>query len=127
NASFSVKNMGYLSSDIHAGTTAATINLGDSDADAGKTDSPLFSSLMKGYNAVLRGSITGAQSTVNMINALWYSDGKSEAGALKAKGTRIELGVGNHFATLQVKELSADNTTFLMHTNNSRADQLNVT
>ncbi|MDA6518914.1 hypothetical protein OSL29_26045, partial [Escherichia coli] len=80
---FSVKNMGYLSSDIHAGTTAATINLGDSDADAGKTDSPLFSSLMKGYNAVLRGSITGAQSTVNMINALWYSDGKSEAGALK--------------------------------------------
>ncbi|WP_250910806.1 hypothetical protein, partial [Escherichia coli] len=26
---------------------AATINLGDSDADAGKTDSPLFSSLMK--------------------------------------------------------------------------------
>ncbi|EFZ2447562.1 TPA: serine protease autotransporter toxin SepA [Shigella flexneri] len=127
NASFSVKNMGYLSSDIHAGTTAATINLGDSDADAGKTDSPLFSSLMKGYNAVLRGSITGAQSTVNMINALWYSDGKSEAGALKAKGSRIELGDGKHFATLQVKELSADNTTFLMHTNNSRADQLNVT
>lgn len=125
-ASFSIKNMGYLSSNIHAGTTATTINLGDSDADAGKTDSPLFSSLMKGYNAVLSGSITGAQSTVNMSNALWYSDGKSEAGALKAKGSRIELGDGKHFATLQVKELAADNTTFLMHANNSWADQLNV-
>ncbi|EIQ4656393.1 TPA: autotransporter outer membrane beta-barrel domain-containing protein [Escherichia coli] len=124
-ASLSVKNMGYLSSDINAVNTAATINLGDSDA-AGKTDSPLFSSLMKGYNAVLSGSITGAQSTVNMNNALWYSDGNSATKALKATGSRIELGDGKNFATLQVKELTADNSTFLMHTNNSQADQLNI-
>lgn len=125
-ASLSVKNMGYLSSDIHAGTTAATINLGDSDA-VGKTDSPLFSSLMKGYNAVLNGSITGEQSTVNMNNALWYSDGNSTIGTLKSAGGRVELGGGKDFATLQVKELNANNATFLMHTNNSQADQLNVT
>ncbi|EFC7755174.1 autotransporter outer membrane beta-barrel domain-containing protein [Escherichia coli] len=123
-ASLSVKNMGYLSSDIHAGTTAATINLGDGDAE---TDSPLFSSLMKGYNAVLNGSITGEQSTVNMNNALWYSDGNSTIGTLKSAGGRVELGGGKDFATLQVKELNANNATFLMHTNNSQADQLNVT
>ncbi|HBB2048132.1 TPA: autotransporter outer membrane beta-barrel domain-containing protein, partial [Escherichia coli] len=125
-ASLSVKNMGYLSSDIHAGATAATINLGDSDA-VGKTDSPLFSSLMKGYNAVLNGSITGEQSTVNMNNALWYSDGNSTIGTLKSAGGRIELGGGKDFTTLKVKELNANNSTFLMHTNNSQADQLNVT
>ncbi|EMF2188660.1 autotransporter outer membrane beta-barrel domain-containing protein, partial [Escherichia coli] len=125
-ASLSVKNMGYLSSDIHAGTTAATINLGDRDA-VGKTDSPLFSSLMKGYNAVLNGSITGEQSTVNMNNALWYSDGNSTIGTLKSAGGRVELGGGKDFATLKVKELNANNSTFLMHTNNSQADQLNVT
>ncbi|EFA9234837.1 autotransporter outer membrane beta-barrel domain-containing protein, partial [Escherichia coli] len=125
-ASLSVKNMGYLSSDIHAGATAATINLGDSDA-VGKTDSPLFSSLMKGYNAVLNGSITGEQSTVNMNNALWYSDGNSTIGTLKSAGGRVELGGGKDFTTLKVKELNANNSTFLMHTNNSQADQLNVT
>ncbi|EII2950495.1 TPA: serine protease autotransporter toxin EspC, partial [Escherichia coli] len=123
-ASLSVKNMGYLSSDIHAGTTAATINLGDGDAE---TDSPLFSSLMKGYNAVLSGNITGEQSTVNMNNALWYSDGNSTIGTLKSTGGRVELGGGKDFATLRVKELNANNATFLMHTNNSQADQLNVT
>ncbi|EMF2188602.1 pertactin family autotransporter, partial [Escherichia coli] len=126
-ASLSVKNMGYLSSDIHAGTTAATINLGDGDAAVGKTDSPLFSSLMKGYNAVLSGNITGEQSTVNMNNALWYSDENSTIGTLKSRGGRVELGGGKDFATLQVKELNANNATFLMHTNNSQADQLNVT
>lgn len=126
-ASLSVKNMGYLSSDIHAGTTAATINLGDSDAAVGKTDSPLFSSLMKGYNAVLSGNITGEQSTVNMNNALWYSDGNSTIGTLKSTGGRVELGGGKDFVTLRVKELNANNATFLMHTNNSQADQLNVT
>ncbi|EGM8460730.1 autotransporter outer membrane beta-barrel domain-containing protein, partial [Escherichia coli] len=126
-ASLSVKNMGYLSSDIHAGTTAATINLGDGDAAVGKTDSPLFSSLMKGYNAVLSGNITGEQSTVNMNNALWYSDENSTIGALKSRGGRVELGGGKDFATLQVKELNANNSTFLIHTNNSQADQLNVT
>lgn len=126
-ASLSVKNMGYLSSDIHAGATAATINLGDGDAAVGKTDSPLFSSLMKGYNAVLSGNITGEQSTVNMNNALWYSDGNSTIGTLKSTGGRVELGGGKGFATLQVKELNANNATFLMHTNNSQADQLNVT
>ncbi|HBN7548022.1 TPA: autotransporter outer membrane beta-barrel domain-containing protein [Escherichia coli] len=125
-ASLSVKNMGYLSSDIHAGATAATINLGDSDA-VGKTDSPLFSSLMKGYNVVLNGSITGEQSTVNMNNALWYSDGNSTIGTLKSAGGRVELGGGKDFTTLKVKELNANNSTFLMHTNNSQADQLNVT
>ncbi|EHW5265980.1 hypothetical protein K2941_004770, partial [Escherichia coli] len=118
----SVKNMGYLSSDIHAGTTAATINLGDGDAAVGKTDSPLFSSLMKGYNAVLSGNITGEQSTVNMNNALWYSDENSTIGALKSRGGRVELGGGKDFATLQVKELNANNSTFLIHTNNSQAD-----
>lgn len=126
-ASLSVKNMGYLSSDIHVGTTAATINLGDGDAVVGKADSPLFSSLMKGYNAVLSGNITGEQSTVNMNNALWYSDGNSTIGMLKSTGGRVELGGGKDFATLRVKELNANNATFLMHTNNSQADQLNVT
>lgn len=92
-ASLSVKNMGYLSSDIHAGTTAATINLGDRDA-VGKTDSPLFSSLMKGYNAVLNGSITGEQSTVNMNNALWYSDGNSTIGTLKSAGDELNWEAG---------------------------------
>nr|AAC44731.1 EspC [Escherichia coli] len=123
-ASLSVKNMGYLSSDIHAGTTAATINLGDGDAE---TDSPLFSSLIRGYNAVLSGNITGEQSTVNMNNALWYSDGNSTIGTLKSTGGRVELGGGKDFATLRVKELNANNATFLMHTNTSQADQLNVT
>ncbi|ECA7614538.1 autotransporter outer membrane beta-barrel domain-containing protein, partial [Salmonella enterica subsp. enterica serovar Stanley] len=126
-AGLSVKNMGYLSSDINAGNTAATINLGDSDTAAGKTDSPLFSSVMKGYNAALRGSITGAQSAVNMNNALWHSGGNSVTRSLKATGSRIELGDGKNFATLQVKELTADNSVFLMHTNNSQVDQLNVT
>ncbi|CAD5747085.1 autotransporter outer membrane beta-barrel domain-containing protein [Escherichia coli] len=126
-ASLSVEDMGYLSSDINAGNNAATINLGNRDAAAGKTDSPLLSSLMKGYNAVLSGNITGEQSTVNMNNALWYSDGNSTIGTLKSTGGRVELGGGKDFATLQVKELNANNSTFLMHTNNSQADQLNVT
>ncbi|HAK0597836.1 TPA: S6 family peptidase [Salmonella enterica subsp. enterica serovar Singapore] len=126
-AGLSVKNMGYLSSDINAGNTAATINLGDSDTAAGKTDSPLFSSVMKGYNAALRGSITGAQSAVNMNNALWHASGNSVTRSLKATGSRIELGDGKNFATLQVKELTADNSVLLMHTNNSQADQLNIT
>ncbi len=126
-SSLSVEYMGYLSSDINAGNNAAAINLGNSDAAAGKTDSPLFSSLMKGYNAVLSGNITGEQSTVNMNNALWYSDGNSTIGTLKSTGGRVELGGGKDFATLRVKELNANNATFLMHTNNSQADQLNVT
>ncbi len=65
-ASLSVKNMGYLSSDIHAGATAATINLGDSDAVGRQI--LVIQLLMKGYNVVLNGSITGEQSTVNMNN-----------------------------------------------------------
>ncbi len=59
-ASLSVKNMGYLSSNITAENSAAIINLGDSNATIGKTDSPLFSTLMRGYNAVLQGNIMGA-------------------------------------------------------------------
>ncbi|HBB6388173.1 TPA: autotransporter outer membrane beta-barrel domain-containing protein [Escherichia coli] len=125
-AGLSVKNMSHLTSDINAGN-AAVINLGDGKDTAGKTDSPLFSSLMKGYNAVLSGNITGEQSTVNMNNALWYSDGNSTIGTLKSTGGRVELGGGKDFATLRVKELNANNATFLMHTNNSQADQLNVT
>ena len=124
-ASLSVKNMSHLTSDINA-ENAAAINLGDGEDTVGKTDSPLFSSLMKGYNAVLSGNITGEQSTVNMKNALWLSNGNSTVGTLKSAGGRIELGGGKDFATLQVKELNADNSTFLMHTNNSKADQLNI-
>lgn len=124
-ASLSVKNMSHLTSDINA-ENAAAINLGDGEDTVGKTDSPLFSSLMKGYNAVLSGNITGEQSTVNMKNALWLSNGNSTVGTLKSAGGRIELGGGEDFATLQVKELNADNSTFLMHTNNSKADQLNI-
>ncbi|EPO8488518.1 autotransporter outer membrane beta-barrel domain-containing protein [Salmonella enterica subsp. enterica serovar Braenderup] len=124
--SLSVKNMGYLGSDINAGSAAATINLGDYDGSIGRTDSSL-SSLMKGYNAILSGRITGEKSTVKMNNALWYSNGNSVAGILKAVGSRIELGGGENFSTLQVKELNVNNSTFLMHTNNSQADQLNVT
>ncbi|HEL8550880.1 TPA: autotransporter outer membrane beta-barrel domain-containing protein [Escherichia coli] len=124
-ASLSVKNMSHLTSDIKAANTV-TINLGSTD-DIGKSDSPLFNSFMKGYNAVLSGNITGEQSTVNMNNALWLSKGNSTIGTLKNAGGRIELGGGKDFATLQVKELNADNSTLLMHTNNSQADQLNVT
>ncbi|HBD4227532.1 TPA: serine protease autotransporter toxin EspC, partial [Escherichia coli] len=60
-------------------------------------------------------------------NALWYSDGNSTIGTLKSAGGRVELGGGKDFTTLKVKELNANNSTFLMHTNNSQADQLNVT
>ncbi len=100
-ASLSVKNMGYLSSDIHAGATAATINLGDSDAVGRQI--LVIQLLMKGYNVVLNGSITGEQSTVNMNNALWYSDGNSTIGTLKGAGGRVELGGGKDFTTLKVR------------------------
>ncbi|EEW7793383.1 serine protease autotransporter toxin EatA [Escherichia coli] len=126
-ASLSVKNMGYLSSNIIAEDSAAIINLGDSNATIGKTDSPLFNTLMKGYNAVLQGNIMGPQSSVNMNNALWHSDRNSEIKELKANDSQIELGGRGHFAKLRVKELIASNSVFLVHVNNGQADQLNVT
>ncbi|EFI5941887.1 autotransporter outer membrane beta-barrel domain-containing protein, partial [Escherichia coli] len=109
-ASLSVKNMGYLSSNIIAEDSAAIINLGDSNATIGKTDSPLFNTLMKGYNAVLQGNIMGPQSSVNMNNALWHSDRNSEIKELKANDSQIELGGRGHFAKLRVKELIASNS-----------------
>lgn len=75
---------------------------------------------MKGYNAVLSGNITGAKSIVNMNNSLWCITGNSTTGMLNAVNSRVEVGNGKNFANLQVKELVADNSTFLMHTNNSR-------
>ncbi|ENN7607318.1 autotransporter outer membrane beta-barrel domain-containing protein [Escherichia coli] len=125
-SSLTVENMGYLNSDIMA-ENEAMVNLGDSGAETGKTDSPLFISLMKGYNAVLSGNITGAKSIVNMNNSLWCITGNSTTGMLNARNSRVEVGNGKNFANLQVKELVADNSTFLMHTNNSQADHLNVT
>lgn len=125
-SSLSVGNMGYLNSDIMA-DNGATVNLGASDAETGNTDSPLFISLMKGYNAVLSGNITGEKSIVNMNNALWRVTGNSTTEMLNARNSRVEVSNGKNFANLQVKELVADNSTFLMHTNNSQADHLNVT
>ncbi|PXF64742.1 autotransporter outer membrane beta-barrel domain-containing protein, partial [Escherichia coli O157] len=64
---------------------------------------------------------------VNMNNSLWCITGNSTTGMLNAWNSRVEVGNGKNFANLQVKELVADNSTFLMHTNNSQADHLNVT
>ncbi|ENB6578934.1 autotransporter outer membrane beta-barrel domain-containing protein [Escherichia coli] len=126
-AIFTAKNQASVTGDIKS-EKAVKLSFGSTDeGNAATTYSQFALAMLDGFDTSYQGSISAAQSSLAMNNALWKVTGNSVLKSLYSTGSMVLFNGGkNTFNTLTVDELTTSNSAFVMRTNLEKSDQLIV-
>ncbi|HHU2422000.1 TPA: autotransporter outer membrane beta-barrel domain-containing protein, partial [Escherichia coli] len=131
NAVFEAKDYVSVTADINSDKNASLL-FGHSDDASDAIISPaasqrLATGLLSGFNTAYNGAINAAQSSGVMHDTWWQVTGNSKIKSMDTTGSFIQFtGDKNKFHSLQIDELTTNNSAFVMRTNSQQADQLIV-
>ncbi|EHH6062823.1 autotransporter outer membrane beta-barrel domain-containing protein [Escherichia coli] len=117
---------GDITSEKHA-----TVNFGTSESSAVLSENAsvkLSTGLLAGFNMAYRGVMNLPFASVNMNNIWWQITDNSKIKSLQIKDTFTQFFSGNKgvFNTLEIDNMTANNSAFVMRSDTQKSDQLIV-